>query len=74
VKPRQTNATAALDLPTTLPGLDSVTISWSTNYPAQLDVTTGHLNYTHASDITVTASISGLFRGETHTIEKLFKL
>jgi|GEM_PF-2638670 len=74
VKPRQTNATAALDLPTTLPGLDSVTISWSTNYPAQLDVTTGHLNYTYASDITVTASISGLFRGETHTIEKLFKL
>jgi len=74
MKQRLVTPTADINLPTSIDSLETVTITWSTNYPDQLDVTDGHVSYTHASDLTVTAHITGLFRGEMHTVEKLYKI
>ena len=73
---RQENNSASLVLPRTFTslGLNSVNIEWRTNNPEQLDVMTGRLTRYITTDLTVTAIISGLFRGEIHRVEKSYQI
>ena len=73
---RQINNNASLVLPRTFTslGLNSVNIEWRTNNPEQLDVITGRLTRYITTDLTVTATISGLFRGEIHRVEKSYQI
>ena len=65
-----------LVLPTNMTdfGLEGVTVKWTTNAPDNIDVNTGRVTGILPADARVNAAITGQFRFETITINKVFSI